>query len=161
IWYFSSGGVVGDVITSLALPTLNSLGSTLALLFFWGASFTLFTGISWLSIVERIGQGTLWCVTSSLNFVRGDKEQVLEPTRLDDQKLVYADTSPEALQPTLENTESPITEDPLLAPSTEALAEETPYKIYMPEDSEEETFTFDRTSNLNAPIDQLERDAQL
>ncbi|TKG24698.1 DNA translocase FtsK [Vibrio breoganii] len=161
IWYFSSGGVVGDVITSLALPTLNSLGSTLALLFFWGASFTLFTGISWLSIVERIGQGTLWCVTSCLNFVRGDKEQVLEPTRLDDQKLVYADTSPEALQPTLENTESPITEDPLLAPSTEALAEETPYKIYMPEDSEDETFTFDRTSNLNAPIDQLERDAQL
>lgn len=161
IWNFSSGGVVGDVITSLALPTLNSLGSTLALLFFWGASFTLFTGISWLSIVERIGQGTLWCVTSCLNFVRGDKEQVLEPTRLDDQKLVYADTSPEATQPVTESIESTIINDPLLAPSDEAPVEDTPYKIYMPEDSEEETFTFDRTSNLNAPIDQLERDAQL
>ncbi|GAM73526.1 cell division protein ftsK [Vibrio ishigakensis] len=46
IWYFSSGGVIGDVITSLAIPTLNSLGTTLALLFLWGASFTLFTGVS-------------------------------------------------------------------------------------------------------------------
>lgn len=36
IWYFSSGGVVGDVLTSLALPTLNILGSTLVLLFLWG-----------------------------------------------------------------------------------------------------------------------------
>ncbi|MCV5649096.1 DNA translocase FtsK 4TM domain-containing protein, partial [Escherichia coli] len=51
IWYFSSGGVVGDVLSSLALPTLNVLGTTLVLLFLWGAGFTLFTGISWLNIV--------------------------------------------------------------------------------------------------------------
>lgn len=36
IWYFSSGGVVGDVLSSLALPTLNVLGTTLVLLFLWG-----------------------------------------------------------------------------------------------------------------------------
>ncbi|GAM54823.1 cell division protein ftsK [Vibrio ishigakensis] len=79
IWYFSSGGVIGDVITSLAIPTLNSLGTTLALLFLWGASFTLFTGVSWLSIVESIGQATLDAFAKALNFVRGDKEQVIEP----------------------------------------------------------------------------------
>ncbi len=38
IWYFSSGGVIGDVLTSLALPTLNVLGTTLVLLFMWESS---------------------------------------------------------------------------------------------------------------------------
>ena len=37
LWYFSSGGVIGDVITSLSIPTLNVLGTTLAMLFLWGA----------------------------------------------------------------------------------------------------------------------------
>ncbi len=36
IWYFSSGGVIGDVLTNLALPVLNLLGTTLVLLFLWG-----------------------------------------------------------------------------------------------------------------------------
>ena len=44
IWYFSSGGVVGDVLTSLSLPILNILGTTLVFLFLWGAGFTLLKG---------------------------------------------------------------------------------------------------------------------
>ncbi|WP_447026277.1 DNA translocase FtsK 4TM domain-containing protein [Vibrio sp. B1Z05] len=157
IWYFSSGGVVGDVIASLALPTLNTLGTTLALLFIWGASFTLFTGISWLSLVEHIGQGTMSLISSCLNFVRGDKEQVIEPTRLDDQKLVYADTTPEVTAPidADESVPSVSTAD------VDAASDDEPYKIYMPESSDDKTFAFDRVNNLNAPIDQLERDAQL
>ncbi|WP_261874796.1 DNA translocase FtsK 4TM domain-containing protein [Vibrio rarus] len=157
IWYFSSGGVVGDVITSLALPTLNALGTTLAFLFIWGASFTLFTGISWLSIVESIGQRTLKFVGGGLNFVRGDKAQLIEPTRLDDQKLVYADTTPDVLL-----DEAPLSDDPSRATEAgETSAEDGQYKIYMPEGSEEDEFTFDRGNNLHAPIEQLERDAQL
>ncbi len=83
IWYFSSGGVVGDVLSSLALPTLNILGTTLVLLFLWGAGFTLFTGISWLNIVEWIGDRTLSVVTAITNMIRGDKQETLEP-QLDD-----------------------------------------------------------------------------
>ncbi|OBT15988.1 cell division protein FtsK [Vibrio sp. UCD-FRSSP16_10] len=161
IWYFSSGGVVGDVIASLALPTLNTLGSTLVLLFFWGASFTLFTGISWLSMVEHIGQGTLSFVSYCLNFVRGDKEQVIEPTRLDDQKLVYADTTPD-VAPLADGTQSQDSANAATNGSSQAKdTDDAPYKIYMPEESEEDNFTFNRTDNLNAPIGQLERDAQL
>ncbi|WP_040890166.1 DNA translocase FtsK 4TM domain-containing protein [Vibrio ezurae] len=155
IWYFSSGGVVGDVIASLALPTLNTLGTTLALLFIWGASFTLFTGLSWLSMVEHIGQGTLSLISSCLNFVRGDKEQVIEPTRLDDQKLVYADTTPEVTAPMDSDDSVPSIS------TADTASEDEPYKIYMPESNDDDTFAFDRVNNLNAPIDQLERDAQL
>jgi len=79
IWYFSSGGVVGDVITSLALPTLNVLGSTLVLLFLWGAGFTLLTGISWLSMVEWLGETAIKLFTLLVNKVRGEDKEVLEP----------------------------------------------------------------------------------
>ncbi|GAM61610.1 cell division protein ftsK [Vibrio ishigakensis] len=159
IWYFSSGGVIGDVITSLAIPTLNSLGTTLALLFLWGASFTLFTGVSWLSIVESIGQSTLDAFAKVLNFVRGDKEQVIEPSRLDDQKLVYADTSVDEV--VIDKADQ---DDPLLSPiAEEPKQDEEEYKIYIPNEAQpkEDNFEFDRTANLHAPIEQLEKDAQL
>ncbi|MDF4386717.1 DNA translocase FtsK 4TM domain-containing protein, partial [Vibrio parahaemolyticus] len=79
IWYFSSGGVVGDVLSSLALPTLNVLGTTLVLLFLWGAGFTLFTGISWLNIVEWLGDRALALIAALANKVRGSEQEVLEP----------------------------------------------------------------------------------
>ncbi|MEZ8501534.1 DNA translocase FtsK 4TM domain-containing protein [Vibrio splendidus] len=79
IWYFSSGGVVGDVLTSLALPTLNVLGSTLVLLFLWGAGFTLLTGISWLSIVEWLGECAIKLFTSAVNRARSEDQELLEP----------------------------------------------------------------------------------
>ncbi|MFB1075355.1 DNA translocase FtsK [Vibrio diabolicus] len=79
IWYFSSGGVVGDVLSSLALPTLNVLGTTLVLLFLWGAGFTLFTGISWLNIVECLGDRALALIAALANKIRGSEQEVLEP----------------------------------------------------------------------------------
>ncbi|MET2947007.1 DNA translocase FtsK 4TM domain-containing protein [Vibrio owensii] len=79
IWYFSSGGVVGDVLTSLSLPTLNVLGTTLVLLFLWGAGFTLFTGISWLNIVEWLGDRALGVVAALTNKARGTEHETLEP----------------------------------------------------------------------------------
>lgn len=79
IWYFSSGGVIGDVLTSLAIPTFNPLGTTLVFLFLWGAGFTLLTGISWLSIVEWLGNAAIGVVTWVLNRFRGTEKEVLEP----------------------------------------------------------------------------------
>ncbi|HHC6657998.1 TPA: DNA translocase FtsK 4TM domain-containing protein [Vibrio parahaemolyticus] len=79
IWYFSSGGVVGDVLSSLALPTLNVLGTTLVLLFLWGAGFTLFTGVSWLNIVEWLGDRSLAVLAAIANKFRGSEQETLEP----------------------------------------------------------------------------------
>ncbi len=79
IWYFSSGGVIGDVLTSLSLPTLNVLGTTIVMLFLWGAGFTLLTGISWLGIVEWIGQSVLALFAAVVNKFRGSQEEVYEP----------------------------------------------------------------------------------
>ena len=79
IWYFSSGGVIGDVLSNLAIPILNVLGTTLVLLFLWGAGFTLLTGISWLNLVDSIGSSTLRAISHFINLVRGTSKEVLEP----------------------------------------------------------------------------------
>ncbi|WP_220760636.1 MULTISPECIES: DNA translocase FtsK 4TM domain-containing protein [unclassified Shewanella] len=60
IYGFSAGGVAGDVIGQAMLPYFNSLGTTLLLLCFVGAGFTLLTGISWLTVVDLTGYATIW-----------------------------------------------------------------------------------------------------
>ncbi len=87
LWYFSSGGVVGDVLSSLALPTFNVLGATLTFLFFWGAGFTLLTGISWLTIVEFLGDMAIQGLQAMINRLRGGNSE----------ELIVADTSGQAL----------------------------------------------------------------
>ncbi len=62
IYEFSAGGVSGDVIADAMLPYFNQLGTTLLLLCFVGAGFTLLTGISWLTVVEAVGFATIWCL---------------------------------------------------------------------------------------------------
>ncbi|HHD7738855.1 TPA: DNA translocase FtsK 4TM domain-containing protein, partial [Providencia rettgeri] len=69
---FASGGVIGSVFSSAIMPWFNSLGATLALLFLWAISFTLFTGWSWLTIAEKIGAAVLLPITLLTNRARGD-----------------------------------------------------------------------------------------
>lgn len=82
LYEFSAGGVAGDVIGQAMLPYFNQLGTTLLLLCFVGAGFTLLTGISWLTIIDLTGFATLWC----FNFLR----QL--PTKLTPQKKETEDT---------------------------------------------------------------------
>ncbi|USH01559.1 DNA translocase FtsK 4TM domain-containing protein [Grimontia kaedaensis] len=79
-WFFSSGGVVGDVLTELSMPLFNLLGTTLVFMFLWAAGFTLFTGISWLTIVDTLGEKTLSAITWLVNRARGDKPQMIGST---------------------------------------------------------------------------------
>ncbi|MGX5913882.1 DNA translocase FtsK 4TM domain-containing protein [Aliidiomarina sp. Khilg15.8] len=66
IYYFSSGGVLGDVIAGAMLPHFNLLGTTLLLLTFIMTGFTLVSGWSWLTIADRIGY---YCIQSVLYLV--------------------------------------------------------------------------------------------
>lgn len=151
IWYFSSGGVIGDVLTSLALPTLNILGSTLVLLFLWGAGFTLLTGISWLSIVEWLGDSAIRLFTALVNKVRGHDQEVMEPelreTEQHDELQLEASNPPiEGIAEEIEETNDPLTSDPSLhfsataEPEVEMPVAEEPkrhFNIHMPEKAPE------------------------
>ena len=60
MYYFSAGGLFGDIIASALTPQFNFIGTSLLLLCFFATGFTLLTGISWLNIIDKIGEGTLW-----------------------------------------------------------------------------------------------------
>ncbi|MGR4988466.1 DNA translocase FtsK 4TM domain-containing protein [Vibrio rotiferianus] len=178
IWYFSSGGVVGDVLTSLSLPTLNVLGTTLVLLFLWGAGFTLFTGISWLSIVEWLGDKSLSLLSAILNKVRGTEKETIEP-QLDE---VVADSVPQRRNEQETEDEvlphltaydiddskepEPVHEYPIYMPqsvakpsqpSEEAPTPATPAVMVSTDNVDPEV---ERTKQLNVTIEELEAAAQ-
>lgn len=130
IWYFSSGGVIGDVLTSLALPTLNILGTTLVLLFLWGAGLTLLTGISWLTIVDWLGETAISGVTKLINRFRGEREEILEP-----QLSVPQMAAPSIDAPAQEPQVASNVDEEMVSP-----APERRFNIHMPEARQEPSF---------------------
>ncbi|WP_434339860.1 DNA translocase FtsK [Motilimonas cestriensis] len=56
IYYFSSGGVIGDILSQSMVSYFGLLGSTLILLSFIATGFTLFTGISLLMFIDKLGE---------------------------------------------------------------------------------------------------------
>jgi len=64
IFYFSAGGILGDVLSKTLLPYFSFVGSTLLFLLFACAGFVLLTGFSWLKFVDNVGRyaiiGALW-----------------------------------------------------------------------------------------------------
>ncbi len=128
IWYFSSGGVVGDVVSNISMPLLNVLGTTLVLMAIWAIGFTLFTGVSWTSVADTLGEKTLSSLTWFLNKFRSDKYEVMRPfaTEIpDESEMPYI----------AQLDEFDAEDDPLLSSysddfsSTEKKEQPSPYKI--------------------------------
>ncbi len=128
IWYFSSGGVVGDVVSNISMPLLNVLGTTLVLMAIWAIGFTLFTGVSWTSVADTLGEKTLSSLTWFLNKFRSDKHEVMRPfaTEIpDESEMPYI----------AQLDEFDAEDDPLLSSysddfsSTEKKEQPSPYKI--------------------------------
>ncbi|MCU0671001.1 MAG: DNA translocase FtsK 4TM domain-containing protein, partial [Myxococcota bacterium] len=57
---YEPGGMLGHVASAWASRTLGFTGATLALLTLMGVGFSLFTGLSWITVIERIGAGLEW-----------------------------------------------------------------------------------------------------
>ena len=55
----NAGGILGDVIGGGLLGAFALIGTTLILLALFLAGLTLFTGISWLKVMDLVGQATL------------------------------------------------------------------------------------------------------
>jgi S-DNA-T family DNA segregation ATPase FtsK/SpoIIIE len=56
---YSAGGQVGTLVGDGLAGALSPLGATLLLLAVWLASVSLFTGISWLEVMDGVGRGVL------------------------------------------------------------------------------------------------------
>ena len=56
----SSGGMVGEAISHALIPFFNVVGTNLLLLCFLITGFTLITGISWLAIIDGLGEASIF-----------------------------------------------------------------------------------------------------
>jgi len=59
IYYFSAGGILGNVLSKTFLPYFSFVGSTLVFLMFSCAGFVLLTGFSWLNFIDDVGRYTI------------------------------------------------------------------------------------------------------
>ncbi len=55
----TAGGIVGQVVGFGMQSVMKLLGASVLLFFLWLASLSLFLGVSWLSIMDRVGR---WCL---------------------------------------------------------------------------------------------------
>ena len=62
IYYFSAGGILGNVLSKTFLPYFSFVGSTLIFLMFSCAGFVLLTGFSWLNFIDDVGRVTIAAV---------------------------------------------------------------------------------------------------
>jgi len=56
LFYFSAGGILGDVLSETLLPYFSFVGSTLVFVMFSCAGFVLLTGFSWLNVIDNVGR---------------------------------------------------------------------------------------------------------
>ncbi len=102
IFYFSAGGILGDVLSKTLLPYFSFVGSTLLFLLFTCAGFVLLTGFSWLKFIDIVGQyaiiSALWFVNLpkfiKIHFGTNDENADNEQSRLLESKPDLAITEP-------------------------------------------------------------------
>jgi S-DNA-T family DNA segregation ATPase FtsK/SpoIIIE len=75
---YTSGGMVGDVLSSSLIPYFSLVGTTLLLLCFFCTGFTLLSGVSWVAIVDKIGE---WAIRIS-HFIYHTPAKFKESTNL-------------------------------------------------------------------------------
>ena len=80
---FNAGGIAGTVVAHALLPIFNSMGTTLISIASLLIGSTLFTGLSWLQILELLGgmviKLTRWCVIRLREISWGNPFQCLLP----------------------------------------------------------------------------------
>lgn len=115
IYYFSSGGIIGDVISYLLLPLFGFAGATLILLVFVAVGMTLMTGISWMTVIDGIGKYTLLGISYIYNKLVSDKpvkpaSETYKEQLNDGQTDVNLDAEKQAPVLNIEQTEPSFTE---------------------------------------------------
>jgi DNA segregation ATPase FtsK/SpoIIIE, S-DNA-T family len=69
------GGIFGELVGVPLVKALGAVGGTLAMLSMLAAGITLWSGMSWLTIFERVGEGMegLWRIVQRIKTARQDR----------------------------------------------------------------------------------------
>ena len=104
----TAGGVIGQVFGNGLESVMKLLGASVLLFFLWLASLSLFLGISWLSVMDRIGR---WClggfdyVVSRLGELRdkaeGKRQHAARQANVESEQKRKAKRPPPRIEPTM------------------------------------------------------------
>ncbi len=67
---YNAGGILGSVVSGHFLPVFNESGATLILIALLLFGITLFTGLSWVKVVEWTGKGVMVLAAYAINVLR-------------------------------------------------------------------------------------------
>jgi len=89
---YLAGGVVGSLVADLSVPVLAILGTTLLLSAVFLFGLTITATISWLSVIDKLGEWTIafssWIVTKTQKWVEQKKQEIETKERLESRKKI-------------------------------------------------------------------------
>ena len=108
----TAGGIVGQVVGYNLADVMKLLGASVLLFFLWVASVSLFLGISWLAVMDKIGQWTLKAYEKLLDRIgelrdraEGRRQQALRQDVFEKEKKRTAGRAPPKIEPTMPSLE--------------------------------------------------------
>ncbi len=66
---YTAGGLVGEILSKMLVASIQSIGALLLLLALFLMGITLFTGLSWINLVEKIGFFTVWLFNKVISII--------------------------------------------------------------------------------------------
>ncbi len=115
------GGLIGDTLSGLMLDALGPVGGTLLMLVVMAAGFSLWSGLSWLFIAERVGFAIEWISLRTVQAL-----VALRDRRAGSKAAVERDEQVEELRRYFEDAPEPVRiapPPPRIEPSSRVLAE--------------------------------------
>ncbi|MBS3801066.1 MAG: DNA translocase FtsK 4TM domain-containing protein, partial [Thioalkalivibrio sp.] len=104
-----AGGIVGDLFGGWAVASLSLVGGTLVLLALFLAGFTLFTGLSWFLLMDRLGElavGVWERARGALESARdrriGARQRAERETRVETERKRTEKRPPSRVEPRIE-----------------------------------------------------------
>jgi S-DNA-T family DNA segregation ATPase FtsK/SpoIIIE len=144
------GGVLGDVLARAVSTALGFTGGTLLLLALVASAFSLFTGLSWLRVAEKVGAGLEWAFLAARARVeaRRDREEGRVKAQEREEKVEVAKKAFEEHEPI--RIEMPA---PVMVPKSERIVREKQVPLF----SDLPDSPLPQLSLLDAPDTHIER----
>jgi len=105
---FTSGGLLGDWVGQGLAGPFSFVGATIFLLAVFFAGFTLFTGLSWLRLMDATGKWGLWLyeqtreqVSNLIDYVIGLRARKQRRENVAEEKKVLAKHAPPRIEPVI------------------------------------------------------------
>jgi S-DNA-T family DNA segregation ATPase FtsK/SpoIIIE len=111
----TAGGILGQLVGHSLQTVLSLLGATLLLLALWLAGVSLFTGVSWLAVMDRTGRAALWCVdrvresiSRARRWLAGRRVRLARSEAVRESTLKNISRIPPRIEPVVKRVESSV-----------------------------------------------------